>query len=273
MILGLQRPTSGSILFEGKDIFTHSRAAKAEFRRQVQAVFQDPWGSLNPRMRVRDIIGEPLDVNRRLNRLARSERIGTVMADVGLDPAMADRFPHEFSGGQRQRIAIARALTLEPRLIVLDEPVSALDVSIRAQILNLLKDLQRERGIAYLMVSHDLATVRYMCDRVAVMYLGVIQEIGPTADVFDNPLHVYTKALISAVPPLHPDADSLEIVLPGEPVSPIDPPAGDVFMARSPLPVDPAHRWARERPPLVELRPGHWAVATPWSLAENLLLP
>jgi oligopeptide/dipeptide ABC transporter ATP-binding protein len=269
LVLGLTPPTAGQIFFEGQDVATLSAAGRKEFRRSVQAVFQDPWASLNPRMRVSDIISEPLEVATSMSKREIGDRVAEVLAEVGLNQHQANLFPHEFSGGQRQRVAIARALTLKPKLIALDEPVSALDVSIRAQILNLLVDLQREHGIAYLMVSHDLATVRYMCHRMAVMYLGVVQETGKAGAIFDKPLHLYTEALMSAALPSHPDIVREEIVLPGEVVSPIDPPAGDVFMTRTPLPVDPNHRWAKERPPLVELEPDHWVVDTPWSLARH----
>lgn len=269
LLLRLETPTEGQILFEGQDVATLSPAGRKEFRRSVQAVFQDPWASLNPRMRVRDIIAEPLEIATTMGRGQIKTRVGEVMAEVGLNAYQANLYPHEFSGGQRQRIGIARALALAPKVIALDEPVSALDVSIRAQILNLLRDLQKEHGLTYLMVSHDLATVRYMCRRLAVMYLGVIQEMGDTKAVFDNPMHLYTEALMSAALPSHPDAEREEILLPGEVVSPIDPPAGDVFMTRTSLPVDPSHRWAQERPPLIEKAPGHWVVETPWSLTRR----
>jgi oligopeptide/dipeptide ABC transporter ATP-binding protein len=269
MLLQLQRPTSGQIFFEGQDLATLSPAGRKEFRRSVQAVFQDPWASLNPRMRTGEIIAEPLEVGTRMGKRTIKARVGDLLHEVGLNPYQANLYPHEFSGGQRQRIGIARALALNPKVIALDEPVSALDVSIRAQILNLLVDLQREHGIAYLLVSHDLGTVRHMCHSMAVMYLGVVQEAGDAKAIFARPMHLYTRALISAALPAHPDAVHDEIVLPGEVVSPIDPPPGDVFITRTPLPVDPNHRWARERPPLVEKAPRHWVVDTPWSLAPS----
>ena len=266
LLLQLEQPTAGQIFFEGQDIATMTAAGRKEFRRSVQAVFQDPWASLNPRMRVADIVAEPLEINTSMGRSQIKTRVGEVLTEVGLNPYQANLYPHEFSGGQRQRIGIARALVLGPKVIALDEPVSALDVSIRAQILNLLVDLQKQHGLAYLMVSHNLATVRYMCQSVAVMYLGVIQEAGDTKSVFDKPMHLYTEALMSAALPSHPDIAREEILLPGEVVSPINPPSGDVFMTRTPLPVDPDHRWAKERPPLIEKEPGHWVVETPWSL-------
>ena len=267
MLLRLEQPTAGTIFFLGEDVARLSAAGRKKFRASVQAVFQDPWASLNPRMRVGDIVAEPLEVGTGLGSRQIRARVGDLLREVGLDPYQAKLYPHEFSGGQRQRIGIARALALNPKVIALDEPVSALDVSIRAQIINLLSDLQRDHGLCYMLISHDLATVRYMCHEMAVMYLGVIQEAGDTSAIFANPMHLYTKALISAALPAHPDVEQEEILLPGEVVSPIDPPPGDVFMTRTPLPVDPAHRWARERPPLVEKEPGHWVVDTPWSLA------
>lgn len=267
MLLQLEQPTSGQIYFEGEDVALMSTAGKRRFRSSVQAVFQDPWASLNPRMRVTDIIGEPLEIGTKMTRSQIKSRVADLLVEVGLNPYQANLYPHEFSGGQRQRIGIARALALKPQVIALDEPVSALDVSIRAQILNLLTDLQQEHGLAYLLVSHNLATVRHMCQSMAVMYLGVVQEAGDTQAIFDRPMHIYTKALMSASLPSHPDIVHEEILLPGEVVSPIDPPSGDVFMTRTPLAVDPNHRWAKERPPLVEKEPRHWVVETPWSMA------
>ncbi len=265
VILGLEEPTEGYIFFEGEDVSTLSRAGKRELKRSVQAVFQDPWASLNPRMRVGSIIGEPLEVNTNMTKQEIRNRVGDLLVEVGLRPDQATLFPHEFSGGQRQRIGVARALALNPQVIVLDEPVSALDVSIRAQIMNLLVDLQQEHGLAYLMVAHNLATVRYMCDRMAVMYLGVFQEMGDTESIFNNPVHLYTNALLSAALSSHPDIQREEIILPGEVVSPVDPPPGDVFQTRTPLEVDANHEYATSRPPLVEIEPDHWVTITPWS--------
>jgi oligopeptide/dipeptide ABC transporter ATP-binding protein len=197
-------------------------------------VFQDPWSSLNPRMRVRDLVAEPLVVNQRVDRREVDRQVAKVLEDVGLRPEQARNFPHEFSGGQRQRIAIASALISNPRLIVLDEPVSALDVSIRSQIMNLFKDLQAEYRVGYLLVAHDLGTTRYMADEIAVMYLGKIVEMAPTETLFAEPKHPYTRALFSAALPSHPDSPHEEIVLEGEIPSPIDPPSGCSFHPRCP---------------------------------------
>ncbi|MGB1748901.1 MAG: ATP-binding cassette domain-containing protein, partial [Dehalococcoidia bacterium] len=205
LLLGLETPTSGQIFYEGEDVSTMSKAGRTEFRKSVQAVFQDPWSSLNPRMRVRSIVGEPLEIATTMTKGQIASRVGDLLSEVGLNPYQANLYPHEFSGGQRQRIGIARALALNPKVIALDEPVSALDVSIRAQIMNLLVDLQEEHGLAYLLVAHNLATVRYMCHDMAVMYLGVVQEAGETEKIFNNPMHIYTNALVSAALPSHPD--------------------------------------------------------------------
>ena len=269
VLLGLEETTEGSIFYEGEDVANMSPAGKKEFRTNVQAVFQDPWSSLNPRMRVGSIVGEPLEIATKQTKAQIKERVGTLLEEVGLNPYQANLYPHEFSGGQRQRIGVARALALNPKVICLDEPVSALDVSIRAQIMNLLVDLQEQHGLAYLLVAHNLATVRYMCHTMAVMYLGVVQEMGDTERIFEDPKHIYTNALVSAALPSHPDIIRSEFLLPGEVVSPIDPPPGDVFMSRTPLEVDSNHKWAKERPPLVELESDHWVVDTPWSIATE----
>lgn len=232
MLLDLESPTSGSVYFEGRDIQKLDSAGRREFRTNVQAVFQDPWSSLDPRCRVYDLISEPLVVNFRLPREEVDRRVAKVMADVGLRFEQAQNFPHEFSGGQRQRIAVASAIISNPKLIVLDEPVSALDVSVRAQIMNLFKDLQAEYGMSYILVAHDLGTTRYMADKIAVMYLGQVVEIGTTEEIFDDPKHPYTKALFSAALPNHPDEQTHEIILEGEVPSPLNPPSGCPFHPR-----------------------------------------
>jgi len=201
----------------------------------VQAVFQDPWSSLSPRMRVRNIIAEPLVINQKISRAEVEERVKEVLASVGLRPEQANLYPHEFSGGQRQRIAMASALISHPKLIILDEPVSALDVSIRAQIMNLLVDLQQQYNVSYLVIAHHLATTRYMAHDVAVMYLGKIVEKAKTEELFTNPLHPYTRALFSAALPSHPDIEREEIILQGEVPSPINPPRGCRFHPRCPM--------------------------------------
>lgn len=254
MLLMLERPTMGSILFHGEDINQADSTKRREYRSSVQAVFQDPWSSLNPRMRVRDLVAEPMVINWQLSRAEILDRVGQMLQDVGLGAYHSNLYPHEFSGGQRQRLAIARALSLNPSVIVLDEPVSALDVSIRAQIMNLLKDLQEEHNVSYLLIAHDLATVRYMCHQVAVMYLGQIVEFAESKQLFDNPLHPYTKALMSAALPSHPDIQQEETILPGEVPSPLNPPAGCRFHPRCPVAMD---RCAVEIPVEKEVEPGH----------------
>lgn len=235
LILRLEQPTDGAVYLNGQDIQEFSGDALKEYRTQVQAVFQDPWSSLSPRMKVRDLISEALIVNRDVTEQEKNDRVAEVMDQVGLHADQADLYPHEFSGGQRQRIAVASALASYPKLIILDEPVSALDVSIRAQVMNLLVDLQQQTGIAFLLVAHNLATVRYMAHQTAVMYLGQIIEYSPTEELYENPLHPYTKALFSAALPAHPDDQREEIVLPGEVPSPINPPKGCRFHPRCPI--------------------------------------
>lgn len=208
MVLRLETLTQGRLWFEGQDITHASRQAMRPLRKAMQVVFQDPYAALSPRMRVGDFVAEPLQVHSNRNKLERELRVAELFSTVGLDPALMKRFPHEFSGGQRQRICIARAIASEPSFIVADEPITALDVSIQAQIVNLFKELQRQMGLAYLFIAHDLSMVRYLCDRVAVMLQGRIVEIGPAASVFNNPLHPYTQALLSAVPVPDPDIET-----------------------------------------------------------------
>ncbi len=235
-VLLLEKLTSGSILFEGKDIYRFSKSQlKMEYRPRVQSVQQNPWSSMNPRMRVRDIIAEPLVVNTKRTKEEIRSRVLEILDQVGLAPNQVDYYPHEFSGGQRQRIAVARALALNPDLIVLDEPVSALDVSIRAQIMNLLKDLQDQYNLSYLVIAHNLATVRFMSHTVAIMYLGEIVEFGEAEELFTRPLHPYTRALISAsmlTLPEDEDKGVEKIILSGEMPSPLNPPPGCRFHTR-----------------------------------------
>lgn len=232
LILRLEEPTEGEISLEGRELRALDSNWRRLYRRSVQAVFQDPFASLNPRMRVGSIIGEPLRVNEKLTASEIRERVLQLVRLVGLHERSIDLFPHEFSGGQRQRIAIARALALSPRLVVLDEPVAALDVSIRAQILNLLRDFQEELGLSYLFISHNLAAVAHMSQTIAVMYLGRIVEIGDTSALATEPKHPYTQALFAATLPSHPDERREEIILPGEVPSPLNPPTGCRFHPR-----------------------------------------
>lgn len=231
-ILRLQEPASGTVRFEGSDLFRLSQAELRAARKRMQIVFQDPYSALNPRLKIGSSVGEGLEIHRMAPPGEIPARVARLLAEVGLEPDAADRYPHEFSGGQRQRIGIARALAVEPSFVVCDEPVSSLDVSVQAQIINLLVDLQRSRGLSYLFIAHDLAVVRQIARRVAVMYLGFVVETGPTEDVISRPGHPYTQALISAVP--HPDEATppRRIVLTGDPPSPSRIPAGCPFAAR-----------------------------------------
>jgi len=256
-IVKLVKPTEGSIVFEEMDVAQLSGSQLRTVRRGLQMIFQDPVGSLNPRMTVEQIIGEALDIHQLTDdSAARKKRVRELLKAVGLNEQHAERYPHEFSGGQRQRIGIARALAVEPKLIVCDEPVSALDVSVQAQIINLLQDLQQERGIAYLFIAHDLAVVKHISRRVMVMYLGKIVELSSAKAVVENPKHPYTQALISAVPVVDPDSKRQRIVLPGDVPSPINPPSGCPFHPRCPVAIP---RCQVEIPPLREIVPSHWA--------------
>lgn len=256
-LLRLIEPTSGSVHFDGTDLLALRGEALRRMRRHLQIVFQDPYGSLNPRMTIGAAIREGLIVHHLAEGAEADRRVARLLDEVGLRPEYAARYPHEFSGGQRQRIGIARALAVEPRFIVCDEPVSALDVSVQAQVVNLLRDLQRDRGLAYLFIAHDLAVVAHMADRVAVMYLGRIVELAPRRALFGTPRMPYTKALLSAVPVPEPGAARQRILLPGDPPSPANPPRGCVFHPRCPHPLKDA-ACTQLVPPLEEKSPGHF---------------
>jgi oligopeptide transport system ATP-binding protein len=256
-IVRLVEPTAGSVLLDGEDITRMNGSVLRVRRRKFQMIFQDPYGSLNPRMTVEQIVGEALDIHKLTNdKSARQKRIAELLEAVGLDPIYAQRYPHEFSGGQRQRIGIARALAVEPKLIICDEPVSALDVSVQAQIINLLQDLQQQRGIAYLFIAHDLAVVEHISRRVVVMYLGKIVETAEAKALIRAPLHPYTQALISAVPEVDPDTKRRRIILPGDVPSPIHPPGGCPFHPRCPIAEE---RCKTEVPVFREVAKDHFA--------------
>ncbi len=256
-IVRLVEPTAGSVLLEGEDITRMNGSLLRARRRKFQMIFQDPYGSLNPRMTVEQIVGEALDIHKLIDSSsARQKRIAELLKAVGLDSIYAQRYPHEFSGGQRQRIGIARALAVEPQLIICDEPVSALDVSVQAQIINLLQDLQQQHGIAYLFIAHDLAVVEHISRRVMVMYLGKIVEIADAKTIIREPQHPYTQALISAVPEVDPETKRQRIVLPGDVPSPIHPPPGCPFHPRCPIAED---RCRTEIPLLRDTAPEHRA--------------
>ena len=254
-ILRLIEPTDGEVKFNGVDVTTLSKNEMREYRKEMQIIFQDPFASLNPRMTVGDIIGEALTIHKLAKGREKEERVADLLTKVGLSPAHMRRYPHEFSGGQRQRIGIARALAVDPQFIVADEPVSALDVSIQAQVVNLLQDLKEELGLTLLFIAHDLAVVEYISDKVIVMYLGRVMEIAPAKEMYANPVHPYTEALLSAVPIPDPSVKRNRILLEGDIPSPINPPSGCVFRTRCPI---ATKECAEVVPPLEEISPGHF---------------
>jgi oligopeptide transport system ATP-binding protein len=261
-ILQLERPTAGEIVFEGVNLEQLDAKALVPVRQKIQVIFQDPYSSLNPRMKIGSIIGEPMRVHGvQPDANKRAQRVAELLSICGLNPRFADRYPHEMSGGQRQRVGIARALALNPDFIICDEAVSALDVSIQAQVINLLEDLREEFDLTYLFIAHDLSVVHHLCSRVAVMYLGKVVEIAESDELFDNPLHPYTQALLSAVPIPDPDVElqRQRQTLQGEVPSPMNPPPGCVFHPRCTLAVDSCRA---EIPSLRELKPGHWVACT-----------
>ena len=256
LLTGLIPPTAGQISYAGKDLSLLDRGGIARFRREVQMIFQDPFSSLNPRMRVSEILAEPLVIHRIGSAEQRRERVAWLMERVGLSAGQLSRFPHEFSGGQRQRIGIARALAVSPKLIIADEPVSALDLSIQAQIINLLQEVKEELGLSFLFITHDLSVLRHLSDRVAIMYLGRIVESGSRGDVLDRPRHPYTEALLSAIPSIDPEKRRRRVIARGELPSPLSPPSGCPFHPRCPYAEELC---SRERPALLEKEPGHRA--------------
>jgi oligopeptide transport system ATP-binding protein len=261
-ILQLEHATSGEILFDGKNLIDLDRKSMMALRRKIQVIFQDPYSSLNPRMKIGDIIAEPMMVHgTEPDRAARDARVKELLQVCGLDPRFADRYPHEMSGGQRQRVGIARALSVRPEFIICDEAISALDVSIQAQIINLLEDLRDEFDLTYLFIAHDLSVVRHLCHRVAVMYLGKIVELAECDELYNNPLHPYTQALLAAVPVPDPDVERKREhqIVKGEVPSSMNPPSGCVFHPRCRLAVD---RCSKEIPEFRELRPGHWVACS-----------
>ncbi len=256
-ILRLYKPTAGKVIYDGEDLASLGEREMRRMRRKLQFIFQDPYASLNPRMRVADIVGEPLIVHNQANGKEVKARVDELLNLVGLDPAFANRYPHEFSGGQRQRIGIARALSLQPELIICDEPISALDVSIQAQVINLLEDLQKQFGLTYLFIAHDLSMVRHISDRVAVMYLGVIVELANRDELYEKPLHPYSQALLSAVPIPDPveEENRRRILLEGDVPSPVNPPSGCRFHTRCPIAESVC---SEKRPEWKEVKPKHF---------------
>ncbi|MCR2822158.1 ABC transporter ATP-binding protein [Lederbergia panacisoli] len=254
-IIRLYEATGGEVLYNGKNIFSFKQREMGKIRKEIQMIFQDPYASLNPRMTVEEIIGEPFAIHRILSGKKKKERIKELLKLVGLNPEHMSRFPHEFSGGQRQRIGIARALALNPKFIVCDEPISALDVSIQAQVVNLLKELQQKMGLTYLFIAHDLSMVKYISDRILVMYLGKMVELTDSNSLYDEPLHPYTQALLSAVPIPDPEVNRERIVLKGDVPSPIAPPSGCVFRTRCPAAMEIC---SKVEPKWQEVKPGHF---------------
>jgi oligopeptide/dipeptide ABC transporter ATP-binding protein len=256
-ILRLLEATAGEIIFEGKSVMDLDKKSMREIRRDMQIIFQDPYASLNPRMTVADIVGEPLDIhNLAKNKKERNEKVREILENVGLGAEYMHRYPHEFSGGQRQRIGVARALAVDPKLIIADEPVSALDVSVQAQVVNLLQDLQKEYGLTYLFIAHDLSVVKHISDRVAVMYLGKIVEITDKHELYSNPKHPYTQSLLSAIPEADPKKKKDRIILKGDVPSPVDPPSGCRFHPRCPKAFEPC---SVKEPEFKEYGDGHFA--------------
>jgi len=261
-ILQLEKPTAGEIIYDGRDLTKLTKKEMRPMRQRIQVIFQDPYSSLNPRMKIGDIIAEPMMVHKtEPDRAARDKRVRELLGVCGLNPKFADRYPHEMSGGQRQRVGIARALAVKPEFIICDEAVSALDVSIQAQVINLLEDLRDQFDLTYLFISHDLSVVRHLCQRVAVMYLGNMVELAQTDELFDNPMHPYTQALLEAVPIPDPTVEKARAhkVIEGEIPSPINPPSGCVFHPRCPISVDSCKQHV---PEFREVRPGHWVACS-----------
>lgn len=266
-LLQIYDKTAGKVVFDGKNVDTLKGKEKKDFKKRVQMIFQDPYASLNPRMLVSNIVAEGIDIHGMLKGEQRLARIHELLELVGLNKEHANRFPHEFSGGQRQRIGIARALAVNPDFIVCDEPISALDVSVQAQVVNLLQDLQKQYGLTYLFIAHDLSMVRYISDRVAVMYLGAMMELADSNELYEKPLHPYTKALLSAIPIPDPDVQKhrQRIVLQGDVPSPVNPPAGCKFVDRCPKAKDICRQ---QKPVLEEVKPNHYVACHFWNEEE-----